>query len=324
MNKKIFLFILIAINVICKSDGLEDKLKNFYKEKRVLVTGGAGFIGSHLADKLVEYGASVKILDNLSTGKIENIQNILDKITLIKKDIIGFNYCLETTKNIDIIFHLAAFISVPESLNDPKICHDTNIKGLFNILEAARLNKVSTLIFSSSSAVYGEQERLCSEDLACNPQSPYGFSKLIGELYCKQFSLNFGLKTLCLRYFNVYGNRQNPNGSYAAVVAKFMDLMSQNKPLIIYGDGKQTRDFIPVEKVVEANLVLAMLPSEYLNGEVVNVATGKSINIFELIELLKQNYPKYSAEIKFTSQRPGDLKYSSADCAKLNYFYSKI
>ena len=291
-------------------------MKNFYKDLPVLVTGGAGFIGSHIAHKLVELGAHVTIIDDLSSGNIKNIQNLKGKIKFICKSIVDMDACLEATKDQAVIFHLAAFISVPESIENPSLCHKINVDGAFNILEAARINNAQRLVFSSSAAVYGPTELICKETMPPNPQSPYGTTKLIGEYYCKQFANNFDLGTIVLRYFNVFGERQNPNGAYAAVVAKFTDLMQQNKPVAIFGDGLQTRDFIPVEQVVEANLTVAMLNKSLMNGQIFNIGTGKSINLFELIDTLKKEFPQYRQEIQFKPARAGDIKHSSADCSK--------
>jgi len=294
----------------------EQKMKNFYKDTPVLVTGGAGFIGSHIVHKLVELGAQVTVLDDLSSGNIENLKDITHKINFLCDSIVDMNACLKATKNQKVIFHLAAFISVPESIEDPKRCHEINVDGTFNILEAARINNVKRFVFSSSAAVYGPTEHTCKENMPFDAQSPYGTTKAIGELYCKQFATNFGLNTVVLRYFNVFGPRQNPNGAYAAVVAKFTDLMKKNKPVTIFGDGLQTRDFIPVADVVNANLTVAILDQSQMNGQVFNVGTGKSINLLELIDMLKKDFPEYTHEPLFKPARAGDIKHSSADCSK--------
>lgn len=298
-----------------KKERLE-KMKNFYKNLPVLVTGGAGFIGSHITEKLVELGAQVTVIDNLSTGNIQNLENVKHKIRFIEKSIVEMDACLEATKDQAVIFHLAAFISVPESMENPALCHKVNVDGTFNMLDAARINGVNRFVLSSSSAIYGTVEGVCKENMLPNPESPYGTSKLIGEYYCKQFANNFDLQTIVLRYFNVFGERQNPNGAYAAVVAKFKDLMRQNKPLTIFGDGLQTRDFIPVQDVVEANLTVAMLNSEKMNGQIFNIATGKSVNLLELIDILKKDFPAYDLDPAFKPARAGDIKHSSADCSR--------
>ena len=290
-------------------------MKTYYKNLKILVTGGAGFIGSHISEKLISLGAKVTVLDNLSTGSLKNIKN---DVNFIHGDISDIDTCLSATKNQDLVFHLAAFISVPLSLQDPSLCHKINVNGTFNILNTSKINKVKRVIFSSSSAVYGNQEKTCTEEMPCNPESPYGFSKLMGELYCKQFFINFNLETVILRYFNVYGARQNPNGEYAAVSVKFKNLMQQNLPITIFGDGLQTRDFTPVEKVVEANLLLGSLSREKVTCKTFNVATGKSVHMIARIELLKKDFPYYNKKILFAPERSGDIKQSNAHSSKIN------
>lgn len=319
-------------------------MQKFYKNLPVLVTGGAGFIGSHIVEKLAQLGAKVTIIDDLSSGSLKNLDNInlnnkninnanldnknnrninkanLDNIKgnfkFIHKSITDMDACLQATYGQAVIFHLAAFISVPESIANPSLCHQINVDGTFNILEAARINKVQRLVFSSSAATYGPTKAVCKEDMAPDPQSPYGTTKLIGEFYCKQFSNNFGLSTVILRYFNVYGDRQNPNGAYAAVVAKFTDSIKNNKPITIFGDGLQTRDFVPVEYVANANLTVAMLDKSLMNGQIFNVGTGKSVTLLELLDMLKSKYPEYNQPVQFKPARDGDIKYSQANCSK--------
>lgn len=294
-------------------------MNNFYKNLPVLVTGGCGFIGSHLAEQLVHLGAHVTILDNLSTGNRENIETIKDHVTFIHDSIENKAACLAAAHNKAIIFHLAAMASVPQSVEHPDACHTINVHGTANIFEAARMNGVASVIFSSSSAVYGPYDTPVHESMACNPQSPYGFSKLIGELYCKQYAHSYGINTVALRYFNVFGKRQNSHGPYAGVIAALRRKLSLNEPITILGDGLQTRDFIPVEKVVEANLKLGMHAHHY-SGHSFNIATGKSITLLELLEQLKQEYPGYNQAIHFGPARIGDVKFSAADCGK----YEKI
>jgi nucleoside-diphosphate-sugar epimerase len=292
-------------------------MKHLYKNKKVLITGGAGFIGSHLAHRLVALGANVTILDDLSTGSLNNLAEISNDIRFIHGSITNPTVCIEASRDTSFIFHLAAFLSVPKSLETPRECHRINIDGTFNMLEAARINDVKRFIFSSSAAVYGQEKGECTEDMVCYPLSPYGYSKLIGEKLCQQYATCFGINTICLRYFNVYGPRQNPTGTYAAVVAKFKHQMEHNLPITIFGDGSQTRDFVPVSSVVDANIVVALLPQINMNGAVFNVGSGKSITLLQLIEQLKKEHPTYCIPTIFESARSGDLQSSTANINKL-------
>lgn len=291
-------------------------LQNFYPNTPVLVTGGCGFIGSHVTELLISYGARVTILDDLSTGSEKNIAHLAHKVHFIKGSITDPQTCLKATAGQKIIFHLAAATSVPDSVERPEFCHKINIDGTFNMLNAARLNSVERFVLSSSSAVYGAAEGASTETDLCYPVSPYGYSKLIDEYLCQQFSQNYGILVAMLRYFNVYGPRQNPHAAYAAVVAKFSELMEANKSLTIFGDGTQTRDFVHVTQVAYANVIAAMMLSLTTTGHAFNVASGKSINLFELIDLLKTNYPDYSGTIIFENARPGDVQRTAADCKK--------
>ena len=287
---------------------------SMYHGLPVLITGGCGFIGSHIAENLVATGAQVTIIDDLSTGFLHNIEHIRNNVQFIQASITDKDACFQATRGQKIIFHLAALISVPESIINPQLCHDINVNGTFNILEAARINKVKKFVLSSSAAVYGNITQTCHEQMPCNPESPYGFSKHIDELLCQQYSKVYGLETVVLRYFNVWGPRQNPQGSYAGVVAKFTQNIQLNKPITIYGDGLQKRDFIHVNEVSDANLLLGR--SSVGNGEIFNIATGTSITLLDLIEQLKKQYPYYNQEIRFEPARMGDLKISQADCSK--------
>ncbi len=291
------------------------KTRNWYKDKRVLVTGGAGFIGSHLVHKLVKLGSTVSVLDNLSTGSLDNVKELRDEIIFIRGDVTHLQTCIEAARNVDVIFHLAAFISVPLSVKDPDACHKVNVVGTHNICYAAEKNHVHSLIFSSSSAVYGQRNSLCYEDDSLSPQSPYAVSKREGELLCKQLSLRSSISAASLRYFNVYGPRQNPEGHYAAVVAKFMNNLKHGKPIVMYGDGHQTRDFIHVSKVVEANLKVGARPK--INGEVFNVATGRSVDLHELLHNLERETGLTHVAVEYQPAREGDIVHSSASCEKL-------
>lgn len=297
------------------SQGASMEFLEYYRDKQVLVTGGCGFIGSHLVGKLVDAGAHVTILDDCSTGSLGNIAPVRGRVRLIQASITDFESCLLAAQGMHIIFHLGAFISVPQSLENPTECHRINVDGTLNMLEAAHQAGVQRFVFSSSAAVYGPQDTTCVETMPCSPESPYGYSKLIGELLCQQYARCFGLNTVCLRYFNVYGERQNPNGAYAAVVAKFKHQMKHNLPITIFGDGLQTRDFITVEEVAYANMRLALLKPSSMHGNVYNIATGTSITLLELVEKLKKEFPRYTNTIIFAPARPGDITHSSADCS---------
>lgn len=290
------------------------QLQKFYSTKHVLVTGGAGFIGSHIVHRLVELGATVTVLDDFSSGARKNIEPVSDHITLIEGTIVDYNTCLQATKDISHVFHLAALVSVPDSMKRPLFCHTVNVTGTANILEAAKVNKVQHVITSSSSAVYGTHQGICSENTACRPVSPYGLSKYIAEQYCTLYAQQFSLATTCLRYFNVYGPRQNPNGHYAAVVAKFNDQLEKNGPITIFGDGKQTRDFVPVTEVVDANLTLGMDASTGSN--IYNIGTGESITLLKLVDELRKEHPTSTSKIQFAPPRQGDIYHSKANCLK--------
>jgi UDP-glucose 4-epimerase len=325
-----FLFIMDSYSISLlrsapKNKEISMKLEQFYQNKKILVTGGCGFIGSHLAQKLVELGAIVTIIDDLSTGSLKNIEPFKSKISLLRESIVNQEACNQAVKDNDIIFHLAAFISVPGSVKDPVSCHNVNVNGTFNLLEAAKKHHVSRFVFSSTSSVYGARETTCFEsDTNLEPISPYGVTKLMGEFYCKQFSNLFGVPCVVLRYFNVYGPRQNPHSHYAAVVAKFQYQMERNEPLTVFGDGTQTRDFVHVDDVVEANLMVGMAPAQLVNGQIYNIGSGKSISVLELIENLKQQFPNYSAPLQFQPARDGDVKHTSMNPTKFNRFKNQL
>ena len=325
LRTKIIIFALILLhNSILKTAISEECLSRFYNGTPVLVTGGCVFIGSHLVEKLVHLGAHVTVLDDLSTGTLTNIATVQDQITFIRGDITDFSTCLAATQNQNLIFHLAAFVSVPASTEDPHQCHTINIIGTENLLEAARINNIKRFVFSSTCAVYGESDVPCIESAIATPISPYGFSKLIGEIYCKEYSQLFNLETVAMRYFNVYGPRQNPQAHYAGVITKFTHDMEHNLPLTIFGDGTQTRDYVPVETVVEANIILGICSKQLIQDQIFNIATGKSSNLFDIIQMLKEKYPLYNNDIIFKPARPGDVKHVTADCSKYNTLYSSL
>ena len=291
-----------------------ESLKNFYTNKRVLVTGGAGFIGSHLVEKLVSLGARVTVLDNFSSGNINNLKSVLSSVSLFYADVRTEYSCSKATVGQDVVFHTAGFISVAESVKNPKVCYDINVQGTAHMLEACRKNDVKNFVFSSSSAVYGQKNGLCNEDDPVDPQSPYASSKYDGETLCKEYAQTTNMNIAILRYFNVYGERQSADGSYAAVVARFSQQLKTGQPVTIFGDGKQTRDFIHVSQVAQANALLGM--RDDLKGDVFNVGSGKSITILELIEQLEKELNVKSAELTFSPARQGDIVHSHANCEK--------
>lgn len=289
-------------------------MENPYLHCPVAITGGCGFIGSHLAEQLVSLGADVSIIDNLSTGRLQNIAHLEKHVRLVAADITNKAACARAFAGARIVFHLAACTSVAESLKKAYQYQKVNIHGTYTVLEAARRAGVSRVVFSSSAAVYGVQNTLCREDMPCAPLSLYGYSKQIGELLCAQYLHLFGLHTTILRYFNVYGPRQEAESDNASVVARFRHQMAHGLPITIYGDGQQMRDFVPVSHVVDANIRLALAPQAV--GQIFNIASGSSITLLELVERLKIEYPAYHAPLVFKSVRAGDIVYSMADCSK--------
>lgn len=301
---------------------MEAVLQRFYHKKQVLVTGGAGFIGSHLVEKLVSLGARVTVMDNFSSGNLGNLKSVVSAINLLYADVRSPYSCLKATTQQEIVFHLAAFVSVPESIMFPALCKQVNVEGTQHLLNAAAKNGVKTFVLSSSSAVYGNRAGICSEDDTPLPLSPYAASKQAAEEACVKAAQASNLNTASLRYFNVYGPRQNPHGSYAAVVAKFTHLLKVGQPLTVFGDGKQTRDFIPVSKAVEANLLTAM--SNNLQGAIFNIGSGTSITLLDLICQLEGELNLKNAGISFLPAREGDVLHSQAACQKFNHFAQNV
>ena len=282
----------------------------------ILVTGGAGFIGSHLVDRLMAEGYEVIVLDNLSTGKIENVQYHLNnqKFNLVKGNVQNSRDVNKAIKDADIVFHVAAFVNVPLSIENPMLVNNINIRGTLNLLQASLKKNIERFIYVSTCAVYGEARYLpISEEHPTEPLSPYGISKLAAEKYCKIFNRTFGLKTVCLRYFNVYGSRQL-KGPYSAVITRFIDRLKENEPPIIYGDGEQSRDFLYVEDAVEACML--SLSSENCIGEVINVGTGIKTTINELADLLIKLMKKAHITLIHAEPGKGDIKNSYADISK--------
>lgn len=279
-----------------------------------LVTGGAGFIGSHIAHLLVENGQNVFVFDNLSTGNLANLDDIKDKITFLQGSTTDKNDLAKLPKSIDYILHLAAQISVPQSVENPEETFFVNTQGTVNILEFAKSIKAKKVVLSSSAAIYGDKTLPpCKESATPACQSPYALSKLQGEELFKMYNLLYGLPTVCLRYFNVFGPRQNPNSAYAAVIAKFVDCFVNKKPLTVFGDGQQTRDFIFVEDIARANIFAALNLDK---GEVYNIGIGDHHTLLELIDILSKLFG-YKPEIIFKPVRAGDIKDSYADIEKI-------
>ncbi len=280
----------------------------------VLVTGGAGFIGSHLVRALVEEGAKVRVLDNLSTGSRSRFTGIERKIDFQEGDIRNAVACRSACNRaggVEVVFHLAAYISVPGSVRDPITADAINISGTLNLLLAARDSGVERFVFSSSSAVYGDTEVLPTpEETLPRPLSPYGIEKLYGEHMARLFFQLHGLQTACLRYFNVYGPGQNPESEYAAVIPKFITTLLERHTPTIYGDGRQTRDFLFVEDVVKANLLAAR--AEGIGGEVFNIAGGKFVSLNELYSALA-DVLGVTEKASYGPPRQGDILHSSAD-----------
>ena len=274
----------------------------------VLVTGGAGFIGSHLAWGLVERGDEVRILDDLSTGLQQNLTSLDSDFQ--KEDIRDQGAVDQAMQDVQTVFHLAALTSVPESVEVPQRCYEVNLIGSLNVLWAAHRAGVRRVVLASSCAVYGEIPPPMREDAVAQPLSPYAASKLAMEEAARLFYETHGLETISLRFFNVYGPRQAPDSEYAAVIPKFIQVMMQGGRPVIFGDGSQTRDFVHVSDVVRAMLLAGERKAPV--GQVVNVGSGQSISILALAEALRMQFPG-GAEPSFSSPRQGDLAHSAAD-----------
>lgn len=279
---------------------------------KFLITGGAGFIGSNLADELLRQGGKVIILDNFITGFRENLEEIKGDFEFIEADINDDKKLEQAVEGVETIFHQAALPSVPRSVDNPKETHQACVNGTFNLLLKAKENNVRRLIYAASSSAYGDQETLPKlETMSPEPLSPYAAAKLMGEYYCRVFSSVYGLETLCLRYFNVFGPRQNPSSQYSGVISRFVDALMTNTTPVIYGDGETTRDFTYIANVVDANLKAAQTDKGI--GEVMNVANSERISLNELLEVLKKITGKENAIADYQPERKGDVKHSQAD-----------
>ncbi|MDC6352781.1 SDR family oxidoreductase [Zeaxanthinibacter sp. PT1] len=297
----------------------------------VLVTGGAGFIGSNLCKALLENGNSVRCLDNFATGKRQNLDEIKDhpKFTLIEGDIRDLETCQKATQGVDYVLHQAALGSVPRSINDPITSNEVNVSGFLNMLSAAKDASVKRFVYAASSSTYGDSTSMPKrEDVIGRPLSPYAVTKYVNELYADVFSKTYGVETIGLRYFNVFGRNQDPNGAYAAVIPKFViQLINHNSPTI-NGDGSYSRDFTYIDNVVEANIKALIANKPEAVNTVYNVAYGERTDLNELVSLLKEYLSAYDGDIKdveviYGPERPGDVPHSlaSIDKAKSNLGY---
>jgi len=294
------------------------------KNKKVLVTGGAGFIGSNLCEALLEKQNKVVCLDNFATGKRENIAGFLNNgnFTLIEGDIRNLEDCLKASQGVDYILHQAALGSVPRSIKDPITSNDVNVSGFLNILVAARDNKVKRIVYAASSSTYGDSQSMPKvEDIIGKPLSPYAITKYVNELYADIFSKTYGLETIGLRYFNVFGRKQDPNGAYAAVIPKFVSQLMAGDSPVINGDGDYSRDFTYIDNVIQANLLSLVTTNEKAINTVYNVAYGDRNTLNDLMGYLKEYLSEFDSkisniEVVYGPNRVGDIPHSHASVQK--------
>jgi UDP-glucose 4-epimerase len=288
------------------------------KISRAIVTGGAGFIGSHIVDELARRGVETLVVDDFSTGSRENLRDHIGSklVKVYRGDIRDIAELLRGAGDVDVVFHEAAIASVPLSVEDPMRVHDTNVNATLEVLNFCRRANVRRVVFASSAAVYGVLDgNAASEDMVCHPASPYGASKLAVEDYLSAYQKTYGLETVALRYFNVYGPRQAFNNGYSGVITIFANrILSQSSPTI-FGDGGQTRDFVSVRDIVQANLLAAESPAA--SGGTFNVATGRSVSLLELLECMESAAGVPRLEPIFAPQRPGDVRSGSASISKI-------
>jgi nucleoside-diphosphate-sugar epimerase len=279
---------------------------------RALVTGGAGFIGSSLAEELIRQGAKVRIIDNFVTGNRENLEEISGDFDFIEGDLNDDAALAPAIADVDIVFHEAALPSVPRSVDNPRETHQACVNATFNLLVNAKESGVRRVIYAASSSAYGDQPTLPKvETMNPDPLSPYAAAKLMGEYYCRVFSQVYGLETLSLRYFNVFGPRQDPSSTYSGVISRFIDALMKNDTPVIYGDGEQSRDFTYIANVVDANIRAAQTSSGI--GQVMNVANGERVSLNELLATVKKITGKNNVTAEYLPERKGDVKHSQAD-----------
>ena len=278
----------------------------------VLITGGAGFIGSHIASAMLQSGARVRVLDDLSTGHRENIDEIGGGVDFIHGSVADEDLLAKVLDGVEVVFHEAAIPSVPRSVEAPRQSHIASVDGTFSLLLAARDKKVRRVVYAASSSAYGDQPTLPkSEQMLPDPLSPYAVAKLVGEYYCQVFTRVYGLETVSLRYFNVFGPRQDPGSQYSGVVSRFISALLSGEQPVIYGDGEQSRDFTYIENVVAANLSAA--EAKDAAGKVINVANGERITLNQLLAELKELTGNHDVKIKYLEPRVGDVRHSLAD-----------
>jgi UDP-glucose 4-epimerase len=283
---------------------------------KVLVTGGAGFIGSHTVDKLLDEGLGVVVLDNLRSGNLENLKPHIGEgnCRFVQGDVRDFGLVKDLVRDVDCVVHSAALISVPESIKNPVLTNDVNVNGALNLLKACVDFDVKRFVYASSCAVYGNAESLpIKEACPARPESPYGVSKLVAENYARKYHEDFGLETVCLRYFNVYGPRQ-VYSDYSGVITQFISRLAKGLPLVIFGDGEQTRDFVHVQDVVEANMLA--LKNGGVAGETFNIGTGVATTINQLANILLEVADKKHLKLNHSKPRRGDINHSVADISK--------
>lgn len=281
----------------------------------VLVTGGAGFIGSHIAEACAAGGARVRVLDDLTTGYVENLEEIRGEVDFVRGSVNDRDALRRALEGVEIVFHEAAIPSVPRSVENPEETHRACAEGTFNLLVAAREAKVRRLVYAASSSAYGDQPTLPkTEEMAPMPLSPYAAAKLVGEHYCQAWAHSYGFETVALRYFNIFGPRQDPGSQYSGVISRFVSALSTGERPVIYGDGEQSRDFTYVANAVNANLRAA--ESAAAVGQVINVANGVRTSLNELLDALKKITGRTEVEAEYREARVGDVRHSLADITR--------
>jgi nucleoside-diphosphate-sugar epimerase len=281
---------------------------------RYLITGGAGFIGSHLVKHVLGAGGNVRVVDNLSTGFAKRLSQIRDSVQLVTADLADNSVAAEVVKDVDYVLHQAAVPSVQRSVVDPVGTNRSNVTATLNLLENSRKAGVRRFVYAASSSAYGDTEVLPkSEDMPANPLSPYALQKWVGERYCKLYHELYGLETVSLRYFNVFGPGQDPYSEYSAVVPKFTTKLLAKEHITVYGDGEQSRDFTYIDNVIQANLLALRAPNA--PGEVCNIGCGQSVTLNQLIQILEELL-KVRAQVTYAPAKPGDVRHSLADITK--------